>query len=253
MTPGHAALLWTSACLAGGLNSVAGGGSFFTFPVLVLLGVPPIAANATSTVALWPASLASTAAYRRELLRRPEGLLTLGVVSLLGGAIGAWLLLRTGDTTFARLIPWLLLTATVLFALSGPLGPRLRALHPAEHSPWRRIGAPVLQLAIAIYGGYFGGGIGILMLAAFALAGMQQIHEMNARKSLLGALMNGVAVLTFTAAGAVRWPEALVMVVGAVVGGYGGATLARRVDASKVRGLVVVAGALLTVWFFVRA
>jgi uncharacterized membrane protein YfcA len=251
---GSALLLVGAAGLAGALNSVAGGGSFFTFPALIVLGIPPIAANATSTVALWPGSLASAFAYRRELREHREGLPWLSLVSLVGGSLGAWLLLRTGDTTFARLIPWLLLTATALFAASGLLVPRLRARNAlVPHGSWRRVAGVAVQLAIAIYGGYFGGGIGILMLAAFALAGQTDIHVMNARKSWLGALMNGVAVVTFTCAGAVRWHEAAIMVLGAIAGGYGGARLARRVDPRLVRRLVVASGSALTAWFFLRS
>lgn len=256
MTPGSALLLVGSAALAGALNAVAGGGSFFTFPALILLGVPPIDANATSTVALWPGSLASALAYRRELQGNPQDLGWLSLVSLAGGSLGAWLLLRTGDTTFARLIPWLLLLATALFAASGPLVPRLRAWRERDLAkppqPTPRVVGPAVQFAIGIYGGYFGGGIGILMLAAFSLAGQTDIHVMNARKSWLGALMNGMAVVTFALAGAVRWPQGLLMTVGAIAGGYGGARLARKVDPRAVRWLVIASGTALTAWFFWR-
>jgi hypothetical protein len=245
-------LLWLSALCGGALNAVAGGGSFFTFPVLILLGVPPIVANATSTVALWPGGVASAVAYRRELGRRRAGLIALSLASLAGGGLGAWLLLWSGDVTFARLVPWLLLTATVLFAASGPLVARLRAADRPALPPNRWILGAIVQLAIAVYGGYFGGGMGILMLAAFALSGMPDVHEANARKSWLGALINGVAVVTFIAAGKVRWAEALIMVVGAIMGGYGGAALARRIDPAPVRRFVVGAGLVLTVVFFLR-
>lgn len=249
MTLADALVLCGAAAAGGALNSVAGGGSFFTFPALILAGVPPVAANATSTVALWPGSLASAAAYRQDLRKLRRLLLPMGLASLVGGGLGAWLLLHTRDETFARIVPWLLLIATTLLASSGPLTRALRTL--AQPQPEH---APVLltlsQLLIALYGGYFGGGMGILMLAGLALHGLQDIHAMNGLKSLLGVLINGVAVVMFVAAGAVHWPQALVMIAGAALGGYFGAALAKRVPAARVRWLAVAVGAVLTVVFF---
>jgi len=245
MSLSHVAILFCAAMLGGTLNAVAGGGSFFSFPALLFVGVPPISANATSAAALWPGSLASTIAYRRELARQNRGqLLLLSIISLAGGLIGAIVLLRTEDTTFAHLIPYLLLVATLIFALSNPIIRRLRAraaTHPA--SPWlRRVLAPFGQFLIAIYGGFFGGGMGILMLAALAVAGMEDIHEMNAIKTLLATIVNGISVLTFVLAGVVRWPETLVMVIGAIVGGYGGAAIARKIPPLLVRRFVIGVG-----------
>ena len=243
-----------AAMLAGALNSVAGGGSFITFPALLLSGVLPIQANATSTVALWPGSISSAAAYRRELRRERRLLGVLAVASLAGGLIGAILLLRTPQSTFVRLIPWLLLLATLLFAFGGPIANRLRRLMGKEHGGavtgvW---GVAVLQLIIAIYGGYFGGGIGILMLASLALLGMEHIHAMNALKTLMAGLINGVAVVTFILAGAVAWPQAVVMIAGGIVGGYGGAYFARQLDPRLVRTFVIVVGVSMTAYFFLR-
>lgn len=257
-----------AAVLGGVLNSVAGGGSFITFPSLLLTGVPPIQANATSTVGLWPASLAAARAFRRELAEQSRVLLlVLGVSSLIGGVGGAILLLDTSQTTFVRLIPFLMLAATLLFSLSPLMNARLRQRRKetaaenddsqeaevARSRSWAHlVGIAVLQLFIAIYGGYFGGGIGILMLATLGLMGMDNIHEMNAIKNTLAVCINGVAVITFIIAGAIYWAEALVMIVGASLGGYGGAYYARRLDQRLVRGFVITVGCVMTVYFFFK-
>lgn len=248
-------LLFFSAFLGGTLNSVAGGGSFFAFPALIFAAVPPIQANATTTVALWPGSLASTGAYRRELKELQWGLLAVLIgTSLIGGVLGAILLLKTEQATFVRLLPYLLLIATLLFAFSGPITSRLhrRWIGKARLSWSTLMGISLVQLIIAIYGGYFGGGIGILMLAALALVGMENIHSMNALKTLLASCINGVAVITFIIAGAVVWPAALLMIVGAVIGGYGGAYYARKIDPRWVRLFVVIVGFSMTVYFFIK-
>ncbi len=250
-------VLFVAAILGGTLNSVAGGGSFITFPVLLFTGVPPINANATSTVALWPGSVASTGAYREELAKQERTrLLVLGGTSLVGGVLGALLLLRTSQTTFVRLVPYLLLMATLLFAFSGPITNRLRRRNvetKKERFSWSGlVGIALLQLVIAIYGGYFGGGIGILMLATLGLMGMENIHEMNALKTLLTSFINGVAVITFIIAGAVVWLQAILMVAGAIIGGYGGAYFARQIDPRLVRGFVILVGITMTIYFFLR-
>lgn len=255
MTLLQALFLFAAALLGGVLNAVAGGGSFFSFPALLFAGVAPVSANATSTIALWPGSLASLLAYRRELARRGiGGLLWLSLISLAGGTLGSLLLLRTRDATFARLVPFLLLLATLIFAFSGPALRWLRARGTSHGPPSaaRRLAVALSQLLIAVYGGFFGGGIGILMLAALAVSGMEDIHEMNALKTLLAAIINGISVLIFIAAGVARWPEAAVMIAGAIAGGYGGAALGRRVEPLLIRRFVIVVGAALTIYFFVR-
>lgn len=254
MTLLDAAILFLVATGAGALNSVAGGGSFLTFPTLLFVGTPPILANATSTVALWPGSVASVGAYRREVGRERQRLLSLSLVSLAGGYAGARLLLSTPQDTFRDLIPWLLLTATLVFICGGPLLQRLRAGRPPAATPRRgaRLAGLVVQFVIATYGGFFGGGIGILMLAALTVTGMEDIHAMNGLKNALAVCINGVAVVTFIAAGAVLWPQALVMTAGAIVGGYGGASLARRLNPVLVRRFVIVIGTAMTLYFFLR-
>ncbi|GAC1363962.1 MAG: sulfite exporter TauE/SafE family protein [Ktedonobacteraceae bacterium] len=249
-------LLFLAAVMGGTLNSVAGGGSFFTFPSLIFAGIPPIAANATSTVAIWPGSVASVGAYRRELSTQKRILLLLLVgTSLVGGVLGAILLLRTPPGIFVALLPYLLLMATLLFTFSGPVTRRLRvrSIEKSVLSIPSLIGISVAQLVIAVYGGYFGGGIGILMLATLALMGMEDIHQMNALKTLLAACINGVAVITFIVAGAVVWPPALVMIAGAIIGGYGGAYFARKIEQKWIRIFVMVVGFSLTLYFFIRS
>jgi uncharacterized membrane protein YfcA len=257
-------VLFVAAGLGGALNSVAGGGSFLTFPALAWTGVPLIQANATSTMALWPGSLASVGAYRRELAGR-RGVRLLGAISLVGGALGALVLLSTPQATFQRLLPYLLLGATLIFAFGGRVAARLRrrrgpagaaakggpesAAEPAVSLVWLCL----IQAVISFYGGFFGGGIGILMLAGLALAGMEDIHAMNAVKTLLAVLINGVAVVIFVWRGAIFWPEAAVMVAGAIAGGYGGAHYARRLPPLVVRRGVLAVGCALTVYFFYRA
>lgn len=254
MTAGTAALLLCSAALGGGLNAVAGGGSFLTFPALLLSGVPPIDANATSTVALLPGSLAGAAAYRGPRLPHRLALL---LVSLLGGALGAWLLLRTSQRTFARILPYLMLPATLLFAAGPTLSARLRRRKVATAEGAVPAGASLGllllgQLLIGVYGGYFGGGIGILMLAALSLFGMRDLHAMNALKNLLAGCMNGVAVVTFVAAGIVHWPQAALMAGGAAGGAFLSARYARRLPTWVLRLLVTLVGLAISAYLFVK-
>lgn len=245
--------LFVSAALGGGLNSVAGGGSFLTFPTLIVSGVAPIRANATSTVALWPGSLASIGAYRREL-GAVRHVRMLSGISLVGGLLGAVLLLRTPSATFSALIPYLLLLATLLFTFNGPIKRSLSKVFVPAEGPAARVPVAliVVQFVIAVYGGFFGGGIGILMLAALGLLGLDNIHEMNALKTVLASCINGIAVVTFIVAGAVDWPRALVMLAGAIIGGYVGAATARKLDQRMVRGFVIAVGCIMTVYFFVH-
>jgi uncharacterized membrane protein YfcA len=250
----QAILLFFVAVLAGTLNSVAGGGSFFTVPTMIFVGMPPVQANTTSTVALWPGSAASIGAYRHELLQVRLGLIFLLVsTSLIGSILGAILLLHTPQEIFVHLLPYLLLVATLLFSLSGPITKRLR-IHKIgeEHlSLLTIIGVSIAQFVIAIYGGYFGGGIGILMLATLALMGMENIHVMNALKVLLATVINAVASITFIIANAVIWPQAILMIIGAIIGGYGGAYFARKIEQRWIRYFVISAGLAMTIYFFI--
>ena len=240
-------LLFFAAMAGGAINSVAGGGSFVAFPALLFAGVPAVPANATNTIALWPGSLASVLAYRRELGDVKRELFPLAIAALLGGLAGSLLLLRTPESTFVLLIPWLLLFATLLFTFGGAVA---RKITRGARAPLGL--AAVVQLAISVYGGYFGGGMGIMMLAVLTLLGMTHIHRMNALKNVLGALINGVAVVAFVIAGAVRWAPGIVMIAGGITGGYAGAAIARRVSPKYVRWIVMGIAWGMTTYFFVK-
>jgi uncharacterized protein len=233
------------------MNAMAGGGTILTFPSLIFLGLPAIAANATSTVALLPGAAASLFGYREEVREHRHWLKTLFLPSLAGGAIGSFLLLRTPEKTFELLAPLLILFATVLFMVQG-LVSRRTAGKPLNESPGtgRWALAWFLQLAVAVYGGYFGAGIGILMLALLGFLGMSNIHAANGLKNFFGFCINAVAAGYFIAKGAVVWPVALVTIVGATLGGYGGARFARRIGKEKARAAVVVIGLLVTALLF---
>lgn len=244
--------LFFAGALGGALNSVAGGGSFIAFPALLFTGVPPIPANATNTIALWTAAAASGGAYRKRLDVPRRVMIPLLTVSLLGGLLGALLLLKTPAQTFMRVLPWLTLGATLLFAFGKKLaGSRQSVIeHDHEASTAALAGTTLFQLCVAIYGGYFGGGMGIVMLAMLAVLGMTDIHAMNALKSVLGFVINGVAVITFIVAGAVYWKHGIVMIAGGMVGGYVGAHYALKMPQSWIRTFVVLVGAAMTVYFF---
>lgn len=252
-------MLFVAAFIGGAMNAVAGGGSFFSFPALLFVGLDPKIANATNTVALWPGSAASVGAYRRELHNQRDAARLLAGVSLGGGLLGALLLLVTPSDVFRLLLPYLMLGATLLFAFSPRINQYVRRLDVRRSAANSQTSASaarrrslLLQGLISIYGGFFGGGIGILMLATLALMGIEDMHEMNALKTLLATLINGIAVLAFVIAGAVAWPEALVMAVAAIAGGYGGAALARRIETRHVRTFVMVVGFVLSAYLFVR-
>jgi uncharacterized protein len=249
MTLGHSIFLFLAAFVAGVQNSVAGGGTFFSFPALLLAGVPPIPANATSTVALWPGTMASVGAYRKKLPRSARILVPLVLASLAGGWIGAGLLLKTPPATFMRLIPFLFLAATLLFAFGKRL---FKVAHPHgdAKASWLAVaGVALLQLPISIYGGFFGGGIGILMLATLNFLPLADIHSMNGVKTLLASATNAAAMVTFVVAGIVVWPEAILMLFGAAAGGYAGAHYAQKIDPARVRSFIVIVGFALSFYF----
>jgi len=250
VTLAHAALVLVAAFLGGGLNSVAGGGSFLVLPALIAIGVPAVSANATTSVALWPGVVASAVAYRRDLTAPRRLWIGLAVASLVGGGVGATLLLGTSNEAFLRLLPWLMLVASLLFTFGAKLvarggGPDVGAIRVV-------LIAALLQLTIATYGGYFGGGMGIMMLAYFAAIGMTDIHAMNGMKVVLAALINGVAIAEFIAAGAIQWRFGVVMIAGAVAGGWFGARAARRLPRVWVRRFVMLVAWSMTAFFFWR-
>jgi uncharacterized membrane protein YfcA len=253
MSAAQLAALIAASMGAGIMNAMAGGGTILVFPTLLLLGQPAIVANATGTVGLVPGVVASLFGYREEVRTHRAWLKTLFLPSLLGGAIGSILLLRTPERIFAHLAPLLILFATVLFILQGFLA-RRRDARPSEagladpgHLPRQRFTVAVLcQLGISIYGGYFGAGIGILMLAVLGFLGLEDIHAMNGLKNFFTMAINGVAAAYFISRGVVQWPAALVIVAGSTIGGYAGARFARRIGREKARAAVVVIGLLVT-------
>jgi len=249
----QAIFLFFAAAVGGGINAVAGGGSFVAFPALLFTGVPPVPANATNTLALWIGTTASGGAYRKHLKISQRVIVPLIVTSVVGGIAGAILLIKTPAQTFLHVLPWLMLAATLLFAFGKHLTGKISAGIGADASNKAVVRASIFELIVSVYGGYFGGGIGIMNLAMLAAMGMTDIHEMNALKVLLGAVINGVAAVMFIALGAILWPQAIVMTIGAVVGGYASAHYAQKLPQSWIRGLVIAVGASMTIYFFVRS
>ncbi len=269
-TPVQLLTIAAISALGGAVNSVAGGGMLLVFPALVGLGVPPIVANATGTVALWPGSMGSLWGYRTAMRGAGRWALHLAIPSLIGGLLGAWLLLSTPTARFSALVPWLVLGATVLFVVQRPVSDWLlrrsraaRAMRgganvqandeaivaqnsiPRPSPPWHFL---VLQLGIAIYGGYFGAGAGILMLVGLGLMGLTNIHQMNGLKNVCGSCFNAVAAITFATQHVVDWPIAGAMAVGSLIGGYFTSGLAQRTPQTLIRGVIGAIGLAATVW-----
>ena len=273
-TPVQLITIAAISALGGAVNSVAGGGMLLVFPALVGLGVPPIVANATGTVALWPGSMGSLWGYRTAMRGAGRWALHLAIPSLIGGLLGAWLLLSTPTARFSALVPWLVLGATVLFVVQRPVSDwllrRSRAARvasgeakdqvnaqtaggaivvqnsiPLPSPPWHFL---VLQLAIAIYGGYFGAGAGILMLVGLGLMGLTNIHQMNGLKNVCGSCFNAVAAITFATQHVVDWPIAGAMAVGSLIGGYFTSGLAQRTPQTLIRGVIGAIGLVASVW-----
>lgn len=259
----HLAAAFTAAFIAGGINSVAGGGTLVSFPVLVALGLPALNANATNTVGIWPGSLGSIFGFRRELARvaREESwLLWLLAPATAGGLGGAILLKVTPSSLFDWIIPWLILFATVLFIVQAPVRRRLEAaanVRRAAGQPGHPSGgwiafAAIVQFIVGIYGGYFGAGISIMMLAVLGILGMTDILEMNALTSLLSAGINGIAGILFIVAGLIAWPYVAVMAVGSVLGGYGAAGVARKIGKATIRRFIIFVGITIAIAMFYR-
>lgn len=250
--------LVTAAFLAGVLNAVAGGGSFLSFPAILGMGVLPVQANATNTVAIWPGQLTSVAAYRQDVRRNMSSAWLMGLAGLVGGTAGAVVLLNTPQKTFLRLVPWLLLGAASTFAVSGPVGrwlDRLKVMRhqraPAgqAHRP-RRVPLFLATMAVSFYVGYFGAGAGFLFMTMLALLGYEDVHAINALKVVANLLANGIAFVIFILDGQVVWRYCIAAMIAAGVGGYASARLAKRIPQPVLRGLVVVIGVTMAAWFF---
>jgi uncharacterized protein len=258
-------VIFLAAFIAGMMNSVAGGGTLVTFPALIWIGIDPKAANVTSTIALWPGSLGGMLGFRRELSGSRRWMLLLAPSSIIGGLVGAVLLLRTPSRVFASIVPYLILFATILFAAQEPLTRWIRrksqettdaetANAGSRENPSRAwwIGAAIFQFFTAVYGGYFGAGIGIVMLAVLGLLGLTDIHQMNGLKNFFAVCINVIASAYFMLRGEVIWTAALIMIVGAIAGGYGGAGLAHKLGRRFVRRTVIAIGLIMTVSLLFR-
>jgi uncharacterized protein len=251
-------VVFLAGALGSAVNSIAGGGTLITFPALVGAGIPPIVANATNTVALWPGALTAMWGYRRALAGTRRWAMALAAPSLVGGIAGALLLLRTSERAFDEIVPWLVIGATTLFVLQRTLLTRLRArrgvvvLDPETEMPEAPSAAVMgYQFLVGVYGGYFGAGIGILMLAALGFMGFSHIHRMNGLKNWLALCINGVAAVVFAVSGVVDWPVAVLTAVGAMTGGYAGSRLAQRVPQERVRQAVAFIGFASGLWLLV--
>ena len=249
-----ALVIFFAGIAAGAINAIAGGGTLISFPALLWLGRDAIAANATNTVAIWPGSLAGAYGFRRELATARRWLLLLIVPSIAGGVFGAWLLLRTPNETFERIVPFLILGATILLAMQEMVTRKLGLVAKSHEHPgagWMTF-VVLFQLVVGIYGGYFGAGMGILMLAALGLIGMTDMHQMNGVKNVLAVFINGIAAVYFAFASAVIWSDVAVMMAGTLLGGYFGARVARRFGRTFVRRAVVVIGIVMAVALFLK-
>jgi uncharacterized protein len=252
-TPFHLVVAFIAAFLAGAINSVAGGGSMISFPVLIALGVPPIIANATNTVGIWPGALGSILGFRPELKRIPTVYRLLLIPALVGSAAGAFLLRLTPAGLFERVVPWLLLFATVLFIVQAPIRERLTLLSREGGRNGVRIALVIfLQIGVSIYGGYFGAGMSILMLSILGIMGMTDMLEMTAMTSMLSLAINGIAGGIFIFCGLISWPYALVMALGAVLGGYGAVGVARKVGKDWIKRFVIAVGLTLAIVMFFK-
>lgn len=245
--------LFVAAMIAGVINSVAGGGSLISFPALIAFNVPSVPANATNTAALWPGTLSSAYAYSRDTKLYRDLVVPLIIPSALGGLLGAFVLVITPPEWFDRIVPFLVLFATLLFAFRDQFN-RLFKLGGSEErvSALGRVWGFLFQLFVATYGGYFGAGIGILMLGSLSVMGLRDIHRMNGLKTILGTMINVIAFIFFALKGLVVWHLALWMTIGAIIGGYVGARTAKRVDQRYIRAFVIAVGLFVSVWLFVK-
>jgi uncharacterized membrane protein YfcA len=253
LTPLQMAVSFSAAFVAGAINSVAGGGTLVSFPALVWLGVPSVVSNATNTIAMWPGSMGSLFGYRQEMKGVSSRLMLLIIPSIIGGILGALLLKLTPPGVFDRLVPFLICFATLLFLAQEPIQKRLKSSDPnAHHSTTWLWGSIIFQFFVALYGGYFGAGIGILMLAALSIMGLTDIHQMNGLKNIFATCINGIAAIYFIAVGLVDWNYAVVMIAGAVCGGYLGAGAARKLGRKAVRVIVIAVGFSMTAALFLK-
>jgi uncharacterized membrane protein YfcA len=251
LAPVDFGLLFLAGLIGSAVNAVAGGGTFFTFPAFLSTGVAPVIANASNAVAIWPGRVLAIAAYWRELKRQKERASWTGAVCLLGGAAGAWLLLRSGDKTFLRAVPWLVSAATLLFLFDKPISAHFGVRDGGKRpSPLVMAGLAIPLFFCALYGGFFGGGLGVVMMPVLSLTGVKDMQQLNGLKNLLVTAVTSVAVLTFVVSGAVSWPGTIAMTAGALIGGYAGGYFARYIPAAQLKNIVIALGFVLSVYYF---
>ncbi|TWX73513.1 sulfite exporter TauE/SafE family protein [Colwellia sp. C1TZA3] len=244
--------LFLAGFFGGVVNSIAGGGSFITFPALIFVGIPPIMANATNTFASCAGYMSGTYAFRKELAEHKDDLLVIIIISLMGGVFGAWLLLQTSEVVFQVAIPWLLLFATLLFIFGGQINAEFKKI-ATKHQHASAIGGVlllILLLAVSIYGGFFNAGLGIIVLSYLALAGYTNINAMNGLKLLVSSTVSLIAIVLFIYNDVIVWYEGTILLCGTLVGGYMAANISRQLPQKKVRGFVIVASVATTLYFF---
>lgn len=247
MTLFSAALLFLAGFLSGAVNAVAGGGTFITFGGLSLAGIPPIAANATSSISQFPGYITSTLAYWSDIRTFWRGAVVLAIISAIGSLAGALILLALDNPSFKATVPWLLLAATALFAAEPWLRPKARRDDPAQVAS---LPGAIVQFATALYGGFFGAGMGVMMLATLGLTQSGDYHRLNALKNMLSIVIAAVAIVVFVSGGVVAWPQAMVMIPAVALGGWSGVWVARRVPQPVVRGFVIAVGLFLAAYYF---
>ena len=251
LSPGDIALLFGVGIVGAFINAAAGGGTLLTFPTFLAVGVPPVLANTSNAVAIWPGRFFVIAHYRRELFRQRERAVWTVIACALGAVAGSLILLRSTDASFIRVVPWLILGGTVLFLFDAPLSRRLKShLHEVRPSPGMKAAASVALFLLSVYGGYFGAGLGIMYMPVLALSGVKDMQELNGLKNLLASTATTVSVLTYLIAGAVYWPATLSMMGVGLIGGYLGGRIARRVSAVALRRVVIAAGFVISGYYF---
>lgn len=248
MTVSIAILLFLSGVVTGMINAVAGGGTFLSFGALTLVGIPPVVANATSSITQFPGYVTSTLAYWSDFKTFWRGALALCVASILGSLAGAWILLQLDNPSFRALVPWLLVAATAMFAAGPWLKPKPK---PGQDAAVGGVFGWILQFVTSIYGGFFGAGMGVMMLATLGLSQSGDYHRLNALKNMLATVIAAIAIVVFVWGGVVAWPQAVVMIPGVAIGGWSGVWVAKRVPQTVMRGIVIVVGLFLAAYYFV--
>ena len=239
--------LFLSGIIGGAINAIAGGGTLITFPAMMLSGLDPLTANVSNAVAIYPGHLAAVPAYQKEIRAAGRPLMARSLVVALGGFLGASMLLKTGSAIFISLVPWLMLASTLLFAFGPAMASISKRIHPVS-----RCRVSAIEFLFATYGGYFGAGLGVLIMAALTIVGIKDVQMANAQKNWLATIITTISVIVFSVVGAVAWPQTFAVLLGALVGGYVGACFARRISAGVLRTAVICVGFALSIYYFAQ-